>query len=371
MNKTYTAISFGNYETKILICNNINGTLYPIYKTSFLTSDCLQDSIIVDEDLLIKILEKEITKIPLDISSTKIILNVPLKNLEIVSRKSHDLNISKNNTVEEIKNLMEMTFKNVSNNKYQLDKQVVYWKVNGEEVKNINEQSNLEKVSWKINAYYTSVNEIQKYHDILNHFKCFPFITTCDSLVMNKLFKNKERKFKILVNIGHLKSSIDRYENEVLVDQKSYDFGIRHLTSEISKLASCDEKKSIEILKIYKDIVSINDNLALMNYFKEKYLQYDQVTIKEINKLISTWIIQLTSLMNMYMLEKTIDILGVDEIYFYSSMNILDAWYSKIRSLLDKRAEIHSIDFDVFSITESKYSSLVASILHAIEKDNK
>lgn len=371
MLNTYTVISFGNYETKILICNFINRRLYTIYNTSFLTNDCFQDSVIIDEELLVKILKREFAKIPIDVDSTNLILNIPLKNLEILTNKVNEMPISKKTlSKEDIFNLTKMTQKNASSEKFKLDEQVIYWKVDGTEIKNIENINEIETLSWKINSYYTNNATIKKYLDLIKNFKCVPNLIICDSLVMNYLFSNKERKYKVLINIGHWKSSFDRYENEVLIDQRIVDFGIRHLTSEIGKTAFVDEKKSIEILKIYKDLVIVNKNLALINHFKEKYLDYSQTTIKDIDRLIGVWVMQLTSLMNAYLKEKEIDILGVDEIYFYSSMNIFDVWFPMIRESLDKRAEIHSIQPNVFGITEQKYCSLIASILYYVNRRN-
>lgn len=368
MINAYTVISFGNYETKILIASYVNGELYPIYKTSFLTSDCFQDSFIIDEDLLIKSLEKQFTKIPLDIFATNLILNIPIKDLEIATNKKNDFPISKSNLAyDELLGVVSMGEKQVSSDKVEIDKQIIYWKVNNEEVKDIKKHlSNINKLSWKINSYYVNKAFLNKFVDLISHFNGKPSIVTCDSLVMNNLFLNKERKNKVLINIGHLKSSFDRYENEVLVDQKSHDFGIRHLTSKISKLANVDEQKSIEMLKIYNDIISTGKNIALANKFKEKYMDYTQVTISDISKLIDDWIVQLTSLMTMYLNDKEIDVLGVDEIYFYSSMNVLDSKFNLIRTLLDNRAEIHTIKPNVFGIDEQKYCSLIASIIHFV-----
>lgn len=369
LNSTYTVISFGNYETKILVATLIDNKIFPIYKASFLTNSCFQDSNIVDDDLLIKTLKKEFTNVPIDLASTNLILNIPLKSLEILTNKVNKMPISKKSiTKKEIYDLIKITENNVSSEKYELDKQVIYWKINGDEIKKIEDNMSIETISWKINSYYTKKNIVNKFIELMKNFDCEPCLITCDSLVMNHLFKNKERKYKVLINIGHLKSSFEIYENEVLIDQKSIDFGIRHLTSEIGKTASVDEKKSIEILKIYKDVVSINKNLALINHYKEKYLDYSQTKISDINKLIGVWIMQLTSLMNMYLKEKEIDILGVDEIYFYSPMNILDAWFPHIRNALDKRADIFSIEPDIFSIHEPKYCSLIATILYFLAK---
>ena len=77
---------------------------------------------------------------------------------------------------------------------------------------------------------------------------------------------------------------------------------------------------------------------------------------------------QLSNLINVYLKEKENDVLGVDEIYFYSSMNILDTWFPYIKDALHKRVDIFSIMPKVFSINEAKYCSLIASILYFVDK---
>lgn len=368
---TYTVISFGNYETKILIGNYVNKQIIPIYKSSFLTIDCFQDSILIDEELLLEILKKEFTKVPLDISLTNIIINIPIRGIEIYTNKVVEMPIgNKKLSYEDVIELTEMTANNIPSGKFKLNEKVIYWKINGNEVKEIKGDVEIDTISWKINSYYVNSNIVNKYTELMKNFKCTPNLITCDSLVMNELFKNKERKYKILVNIGHLKSSFDKYENDVLIDQKILDFGIRNLTSTISKKTFIDETKSIEILKIYKDLVSVDINLALINHFKEKYLEYSQTTIEEINGYIHEWIIQLSSFLNLYINEKEISVLGVDEIYFYSSMNILDEWFDKIKQCLDRRTEVFSLKPTVFGVHETKFCSLIASMLYLARKIN-
>lgn len=369
MKENFTVISFGNYETKILICTFIEENLFPIYKKSFLTKNCFQESEIIDEELLIETLDKEFKKIPISLKSTNLILNIPLKNLEIVNSCKEAVPVSSNITKEGLIDLVEnFGQKNISSEKTELDKKIINWKMNNKSYSyfpNIN--GNITSFGWNINTYLVKKSVVEKYKHIFEeYFNLEPKMITCDSLVMNQLFLNKERKSKILINIGHLKSSFERYENGVLVNQTSYDFGIRHLTSEIGKIGSIDEEKSIELLKIYKSISSFNKNLALINHFKEKYMSYSQTTIQDIKKQIFIWIKNLIYFLNYYTQKSKLDFLGVDEIYIFSSMNILDSWFPYIRENLEKRADIFSIKSNVFSIKESKYCSLIASIMHYI-----
>lgn len=367
MRESYTVISFGNYETKILIGTFIEHQLFPIYKRSFLTKNCFQESEIMDEELLIETLKKEFKLMPINLKDTNLILNIPLKTLDIINSSKESVpvhnNVNKKMLIELVESFGQQ---NIPSDKIELDKKVINWKINGKPFSYLpNLPENISTFGWNINTYLTKKVVIEKYRSIF--VECFgvtPKLITCDSLVMNQLFINKERKSKVLINIGHLKSSFERYENEVLVNQTSYDFGIRHLTSEIGKMASIDEIKSIEILKIYKTISTFNNNLALINHFKEKYLDYSQTTIDDIRKLIFAWMKNLVSLLNYYLKNSKLNFLGVDEIYIYSSMNILDSWFPFIRDNLEKRADIFSIESNVFSIHESKFCSLIASILH-------
>lgn len=368
MRENYTVISFGNYETKILICTFIEENLYPIYKKNFITKNCFQESEIIDEDLLIDILKKEFKHIPINLKFTNLILNIPLKSLDIINSSKDNIPINKSFTREALLELYENFGKvNIPSDKIELDKKVISWKINNKSCQYIPKElpDNITSFGWDINTYLCKKSTIEKYKNIfIKNFSLEPKIITCDSLVMNQLFINKERKSKVLVNIGHLKSSFERYENEVLVNQTSYDFGIRYLTSEIGKMASIDEIKSIELLKIYKNISTFDKNLPLINHFKEKYLNYSQTTIKDIENLIFIWIKNLVSLLNYYLKKSKIDFLGVDEIYIYSSMNILDAWFEYMRNNLERRADIFSIEPNIFSIRESKFCSLIASIWH-------
>lgn len=373
MRENYTVISFGNYETKILIGTFIENQLFPIYKKSFLTKNCFQESEIMDEELLIETLKKEFQLMPIMLKNTNLILNIPLKSLDIINSSKDSVPVPNNVTKKMLIELIEnFGHQNTPSDKIELDKKVINWKINGKSFSYLpNLPENISTFGWNINTYLTKKTVIEKYQSIF--IECFgvtPKLITCDSLVMNQLFINKERKSKVLVNIGHLKSSFERYENEVLVNQTSYDFGIRHLTAEIGRMASIDEIKSIEILKIYKTIYSFNSNLALINHFKEKYLDYSQTTIEDIRKLIFVWMKNLISLLNYYLKKSKLDFLGVDEIYIYSSMNILESWFPFIRDNLEKRADIFSIEPNVFSIHESKFCSLIASILHYAKNCN-
>lgn len=368
MKENFTVISFGNYETKILICSFIEENLYPIYKKTFITKNCFQESEIIDEELLIDILNKEFKQIPINLKFTNLILNIPIKSLDIINSCKDGIPVNKNFTRESLLELYDNFGKiNISSDKVELDKKIISWKINSKPSQFIPKDlpENISTFGWDINTYLCKKSTIDKYKSIfINNFALEPKIITCDSLVMNQLFFNKERKSKVLVNIGHLKSSFERYENEVLIDQTSYDFGIRYLTSEIGKMASIDEIKSIELLKIYKNISAFDKNLALINHFKEKYLNYSQTTIKDIENLIFYWIKHLISLLNYYLKKSSNDFLGVDEIYIYSSMNILDSWFDYMRNNLEKRVDIFSIEPNVFSIRESKFCSLIASIWH-------
>lgn len=371
MYQAYTVISFGNYETKILICTIIDNLLFPIYKKSFITKNSLQDSYILDEHLLSSTLNEEFKKIPLEIFKTNLILNIPLKNVEIWQEKGsiNDFVENKKDVKKQIFNKTLLKKNDLYYDVFELEKKFVYFSKKNQN-KNIKELNQLENIKWKINFYLTNKKNVSPFIEILKDFRLKPSLVTCDSLVMNNLFKNKERKNKVLINIGHLKSTIDRYENEVLINQKSIDFGIRHLTSEISKKAQVDGQEAIKILKVYKDIANIDEKIPLVNQYKEKYFHYTQITINDIDKLIKTWINDLISLVNSSLANIDNDNFGIDEIYFYSSMDILDTLNSNIKKLLDSRTEFFFIKPEIFGIQEPKYCSLIASIYHYLDLKN-
>ena len=126
MKENFTVISFGNYETKILICTFIENNLFPIYKKSFLTKNCFQESEIIDEELLIETLDKEFKKLPISLKSTNLILNIPLKNLEIVNSCKEAVPVNSNITKEGLIDLVEnFGQKNIPSEKMELDKKII------------------------------------------------------------------------------------------------------------------------------------------------------------------------------------------------------------------------------------------------------
>ncbi|MCF0217837.1 MAG: hypothetical protein HUJ42_02205 [Malacoplasma sp.] len=374
MRESYTVISFGNYETKILCCSFIENTLYPIYKKSFITKNCFQESHVIDEELLIKTLQKELKPIPIPLKQTNLILNIPLKKLDIINSKKDNIPINSDFTIANLINLVEnYGNQNIASDKIELEKKVIYWRINNKSFSYLPDlPPNLSSFGWNINTYLTKKNVVDKYKSIFyEQFDLVPKMVTCDSLVMSELFFNKERKVKVLINIGHLKTIFESYENEVLINQTSYDFGIRHLTSEIGKIGNINETDSIELLKIYKMIANFDSDLALINHFKQKYLDYSQTKIHHISYLIQQWIKYLVDLLNYYLKNAKLDFLGVDEIYLYSSMNILEKWHQFIKKNMEKRADIFAIESGTFSINENKYCSLVASVYHYVNSLKK
>ena len=96
MKNTYTVISFGNYETKILVCNYINNKLFPVYKTSFLTNNCIDNSVVTDTELLSEIINNYIKEMPIPIEETRVIFNIPVKSIVIKNHNTDEMLINGN-----------------------------------------------------------------------------------------------------------------------------------------------------------------------------------------------------------------------------------------------------------------------------------
>lgn len=371
MRKTYTVISFGNYETKILISNFIDGEIYPIYKKSFLTKNCYDNSKLIDRDLLFKILEDNIRKIPINIRETKIIFNLPIKKLQIHDFISNEFIIRDNLTKNKWLKIWNSTKKN--NNKkslMEIDAKCYSSFINSEERWPIPFNDYVEKFSFKSKHYLIETSTVNSYLDLAKKLSINVNSIVCDSLVMNKLFSNPNKRYKLLLNIGHAESSFELYDNYVLMNQETIGFGIKNLTSKICEFASIDEHTSIELLKIYRDLAPIDKDLPLVNHFKEKFMDYSQTKINDISAIIVKWLEKLISRINSHinlLNEKNIEI---DEIYIYSSTNIFKTWVDYIKKELYKFVNIICLESNFIGVEESKFISLVASMIYFHQEIN-
>lgn len=365
MKKIYTVISLGNYESKILSCTFIENQMFPIYVKSFLTKNCLDDSRIIDKEMLTKVLIKEISNIPIDINDSKIIVNIPIKNIKIKHYLSSEYIVTADFTEKFWKDFLDkFIFESKEHDFVEIDKKFLLWNIEGKEFLSPPYGEKINNFSFKMKSYLVEKSIMNEYLDLFKEIFINIDAIVCDSLVMHQLFQRKDRRFKVLLNIGHLVSSLETYDNSVLIGQKKINFGIRDLTLKISKIANIDEVKSIEILKIYKDLAPVNKELPLVNHFKEKYLEYTQTKIQDISELIIKWLKDLISHINSYLKFLYSQSFDVDEIYIYSSTNILGTWTNYIKPRLLKFLDLICLESDVFGINESKFLSLIASVIH-------
>lgn len=365
MIQTYTVISFGNYETKILISNFIDGKIFPVYKKSFLTKNCFENSTILDRELLTKILTEQLKKIPIDIDKTTLIFNLPIKKLTIKNNESLETVFNSNLTPSKWNDFLKKTLANKSNDKLiELHSQCFEVRINSQKFWPIPFNKYVEKLSYVSRHYLVVKHYLEEYFKIAKTLKLNVKLYTCDSLVISNLFKNFERKRKLLLNIGHSETSFELYDNMILSFQTTSQFGIKNLTSTICEEANIDEATAIELLKIYKDLAPIDSDLPLVNHFKEKFLDYSQTKINNISSLICEWIVKLINYINKlisFFSSKNVDI---DEIYIYSSTNIFNTWIDSIKSKLIKYSDVICLESNFFGINESKYLSLIATMLY-------
>lgn len=372
MNKNaFTVISLGNYETKFFCCYvNSKKEIMPIYASSFITKDYFENSLIIDEDLFKKNLLEEIRKIPLNINLTQIILNIPIKELNIVNFTSNEYLINSEFTNEMWKKIEnENNIKFSMDNYVKLDSKSYLWIVDGKEYFSPPIGKDIKRLSYKAKIFYISKNFLDNYLKIFNEINIKVHSVVADSLVLQCFFEKPERRFKLLLNIGHIDSTFELFDNMVLAHQFKVNLGIKALTSKICEATGINEAESIELLKVYKDLVLIDKEMALVNHFKEKFFEYKQVKVQDINVFIISWLKKLINLINNHI--KLLFSLNydVDEIYIYSSTNIFNTWINYIQPKLIKFTEVKIIKFDVIGIEESKYFSLIGSILSFIESD--
>lgn len=371
MKKTYTVISFGNYETKILISNFIDGEIYPIYKKSFLTKNCYDNSKLIDKDLLLKILEDNFKKIPIDVRKTKIIFNLPVKKLEIQDYISNEFIIRDNFTKNKWLKIWNSSKKNnFKKSLIEIDSKCYSSLINSQETWPIPFDKYIEKFSFRSKHYFIETSIINSYLEIAKKLLISVNSIVCDSLVMNKLFSNPNKRYKLLLNVGHAESSFELYDNYVLIRQETIGFGIKNLTSKICEFASIDEQTSIELLKIYRDLAPIDKDLPLVNHFKEKFMDYSQTKINDISAIIVKWLEKLISRINGHISTLNEKSIEIDEIYIYSSTNIFKTWVDYIKKELYKFVNIICLESNFIGVDESKFISLVASMIYFHQEIN-
>lgn len=96
--KKYLVISFGNYETKLMLGSvDENDQIRILYTDTINTKDCISNSIIVNKEKLVENIKIKLEKIKpmFDATTNEVILNLPLKDFFIFSEDSEEFHLKK------------------------------------------------------------------------------------------------------------------------------------------------------------------------------------------------------------------------------------------------------------------------------------
>lgn len=372
MKNVYLILSLGNYESKIMMLSEFSKELYPIYLNSFITKNCFEDSLIFDQDLLQKTLQNELDKLPLTHKQTKVIVNLPIKTLEINEFGIDYFRFEKYTKLENVYSYVRnFCQKSDKADKVLLSGKVVDWRINGEVTDSfIWDENVVNTLGWRIYGYFVKGTYLDSYLSFFKKLDLKPINITCDSLVINHLLTTQKRtKASFLLNIGHLTSSLDIYFKNILVKQIYLNFGIRSLTKKISNITFVSEKEAIDILKIYLDLFLVDPNLELVNHFSSHFFNYQQIKISDLQTLILEWIDQLIILLNYHFKDLNATFKTASNLYIYSSMNILEYWFSYIQKRLEINLTLDAINPKIFGFDEVKYYSLYATATYFHEEN--
>ncbi|MEG0124102.1 MAG: hypothetical protein RR803_00380 [Malacoplasma sp.] len=365
MNKNaFTVISLGNYETKIFCCVTRKDMILPFYNATFLTNSFFQNSRIIDDELFKETLNNAIRAIPISINSTNVILNIPIKEIKINNFSSDEYFLNENLSEESLKIILDNLKEKLEvKNNVILDHKIFLWILDGKEYLFPPFGKKVERFSFKSKSYYLSKSVIDNFVSIFNNINIRIDQIKIDSLVLHHLFKNQERRFKLLFNVGHVESTFEFFDNMVLSSQKKIKFGIKDLTKKICEATGLVEIEAINLLKKYKDLVLINKELPLLNNFKEQFLDYSQFRIKDVSVIIMGWLKELIQEINnqiAFLFSLNYD---VDELYFFSSTDIFSTWINYIQPKLIKFLDLKILNANLIGLNETKYASLIASII--------
>lgn len=373
MNKdTFTVISLGNYETKIFCCVTEDEKIFPFYNTSFLTNNFFQNSRVIDEELFREALKNAINSMPISINSTNIILNIPIKEVKINNFSSDEYLLNEDFSQDSWTTILGGLKEKFEREDFKiLNHKIFLWILDGKEYLFPPFGKKVERFSFKSKSYYLSLNIIENFIAIFNSINIRIDQVKIDCLVLHHLFKNPERRFKLLFNVGHVESTFEFFDNTVLSTQKKIKFGIKDLTKRICEETGLVEIEAINILKKYKDLVTINKELPLLNNFKEQFLNYSQFKIKDISIIIMKWLKELIKEINdhiSFLFSLNYD---VDELYFFSPTDIFATWINYIQPKLIKFLDLRILNTNLIGLSESKYASLIASIIDCIDSRSK
>lgn len=370
--KKYLVISFGNFETKLLLANiDESNNVRVLYKSLFKSRDLIVNSIIKDKEKLLELLSTQIDKIKEKFKSIpeNIILNLPIKDFIIEPLNSEEFTVNKFLNKKQWKKIYDsISYKRNSKGFYIIDKKVHTWFLDGIEYMKppINIEGNV--FSFRTQFYLSDEKYIKPYIELLKKMNIKPNKILHDPLVMPLAFNLNLRQNKVLVNIGHNNTEIILYKNNALINRKNISFAIRDLTSTISIKLGCSEDEAINMLKKYADFLSINNkNIPFLIIEDDKLGKYKSLTIETINNLFSKWLIDLISNINSFYEEATLKRMEMDELYISSSINFFNEWINFLRAKLLVKIDIFNINDQVIGIDEPKFLPLYYSIKYTLE----
>lgn len=367
----YLVISFGNFETKILLTNvDESENVRVIYKSLFKSKEMISNSIITDKDKLKDVLVQQIDKIKniFGFIPENIIINLPIKDFIIEPLNSPEYPVNKFLNKKQWKKIYDsIEYTKPLKGYYIIDKKVHTWFLDGIEYTKPPINIDGKIFSFRTQFYLSDEKYVKPYIDLLKKINIKPTKIIHDPLVMPITFNSNLRQNKLLVNIGHNNTEIILYKNNALINRKNISFAIRDLTSTISKKLSCSEDESINILKKYANIISINDkNIPFLIIEDDDYGKYKSLNMETINNMFSNWLIDLISNINSFYEEVTLKRMEIDELYISSSINFFEQWINFIKAKLLVKVDIFNINDVIIGINEPKFLPLYYSVKYTL-----
>ncbi len=375
--KKYLVISFGNYETKLMLGSvDDNDCIRILYTDTINTKDCISSSMITNKEKLIESIKDKLNKINqmFNVQTNKVILNLPLKEFFIFSEDSEEFHLKKTlNKKQWFKILEKTTYQHENKNQYFIDKKINSWNLDGFEYSKPPFNIDGEKLKFKIQFYYANEDQVRPYINLVQECGIENYQILHDPLALQLAFDENLRQNKMLLNIGHNIFEIILYKNKALIHRKKIEFGIKNLTEEISNKLNVTEEQAINILKDYNDCLVAGDSeIPFAIILGEKYKSFASFHSKTLNMIISKWLMTLVTYVNDEIEKKHFEL---DEIYIQSSLDFFEKWINYIKAKLSVKnivptnMNIFIIKNNSIGISENKFNSLYYSIMYAIEKE--
>ncbi len=377
--KKYLVISFGNYETKILVAYALNEDIKVLHTESINTKDCIINSKIENFEKLEQLLNNRLIYIydnfGKDFENT--IINLPIREFTPFYKKSEEY-ILKKELNEKIwkKHFDQFKLNNVASNLFFIDKKPLYWYL--DEQKHMKPPFNIKgnRFLFEGQFYYAKNEIVEPFLKVLNDLNISKYDLVFDSLISVEAFDDNAWRNQLLINIGHNVVEITNYKNGALTKKDIIKIGIQNLTKEISNVLNILEEDSISILKDYHKSISLDENNITFGVIQENTIgKYKKVDSKYINVLINKWLSNLCLEISKSLNQIDINDEEVDDIYISSSLDFIPYWISLIESKLisqfntKNKIKIKVFKNDIFGIDENKYNLLYYSLLYSIRKN--